>query len=216
MEEQRRFIEAYVQHRPAIPQILSSPMTGTPSALPIGNPISAFMLDSRAPPAQFTEDERLRDEAKETEVKRLIRETRIWRVANSAFWVAWGIVQARIPSIRDATKNSTQAGTSGSDDAANPRTVHATDPQLHPSSTADATISDSETHDESSKVLESQLVQEDTHTSKEEPESEEEFDYLGYAQERAMFFWGDVLQLGIVKKEELPRELLEKIKIVEY
>ncbi len=45
---------------------------------------------------------------------------------------------------------------------------------------------------------------------------EEEFDYLGYAQERAMFFWGDVLQLGIVKREDLPRELLEKVKIVEY
>ena len=216
MEEQRRFIEAYVQHRPAIPQILSPPMTGTPSALPTGNPISAFMLDSRAPTAQFTEDERLRDEAKEAEVKRLIRETRIWRVANSAFWVAWGIVQARIPGLEDAAKNNTQTGTPGSDDAANLRTVHITDPQLHPSSTADATILDTETPSELSEAPESQLSPEDILTSKEEPESEEEFDYLGYAQERAMFFWGDVLQLGVVKKEELPQELLEKIKIVEY
>jgi len=47
-------------------------------------------------------------------------------------------------------------------------------------------------------------------------EEEEEFDYLGYAQERAMFFWGDVLQLGIVKREDLPKELLDNVKIVEF
>lgn len=44
----------------------------------------------------------------------------------------------------------------------------------------------------------------------------DEFDYLAYARERAMFFWGDVLQMGLVEKEELPEELRERAKIVEY
>jgi len=47
-------------------------------------------------------------------------------------------------------------------------------------------------------------------------DEEDEFDYLGYAQDRAMFFWGDVLSLGIVKKEELPETLLKRVKTVEY
>jgi hypothetical protein len=47
-----------------------------------------------------------------------------------------------------------------------------------------------------------------------EQESSEEFDYLAYAQERAMFFWGDCIQMGLIKEEELPKELIEKVKIV--
>lgn len=42
-----------------------------------------------------------------------------------------------------------------------------------------------------------------------------EFDYLAYAQDRAIFFWSDALQLGIVKREDLPTALLERIKIME-
>ena len=49
-----------------------------------------------------------------------------------------------------------------------------------------------------------------------ENDDEEEFDYLAYAQDRAMFFWGDVLGLGLVEKESLPTEMLAKVKIVEY
>ena len=49
-----------------------------------------------------------------------------------------------------------------------------------------------------------------------EEEEEEEFDYLAYAQERALFFWGDVLQLGIVRREDLPAALLDEVKVLEY
>ena len=57
----------------------------------------------------------------------------------------------------------------------------------------------------------------DNDKEEEEEEEEEEagFDYLGYAHERALFFWGDLISLGIVSKEDLPRELLEKIKYVD-
>lgn len=50
----------------------------------------------------------------------------------------------------------------------------------------------------------------------EDNEDDGEFDYLAYAQDRAIFFWGDALQLGIVKREDLPSALLQRIKIVEY
>jgi len=32
-----------------------------------------------------------------------------------------------------------------------------------------------------------------------------EFDYLGYAQERALLFWGDMICLGVMKEEEVKR-----------
>lgn len=157
------------------------------------------MLDSRAPPAQIAEEEKQRDEALETKIDRLSKETRMWRIANSAQWVAWGIVQAKVPGMDEALeaqKNTTRK----SED-----TACQTTPQAHlssdPLSPEMAEIAQ-DAHDK--------RPEEDTH------DEEEEFDYLGYAHERALLFWGDVLQLGIVKREDLPKELLEKVKIVEY
>lgn len=42
------------------------------------------------------------------------------------------------------------------------------------------------------------------------------FDYLAYAQDRALFFWGDCLQLGLISADELPEELIRKVKKVAY
>lgn len=50
----------------------------------------------------------------------------------------------------------------------------------------------------------------------EDNEDDGEFDYLAYAQDRVIFFWGDALQLGIVKREDLPSALLQRIKTVDY
>ncbi len=47
-------------------------------------------------------------------------------------------------------------------------------------------------------------------------EEHEDFDYLAYAQDRAMFFWGDCVQMGLVKMEELPEQMRNRIKIVPY
>jgi choline kinase len=44
----------------------------------------------------------------------------------------------------------------------------------------------------------------------------DEFDYLGYSQSRCYFFWGDMVQLGIVKAEELPESLRSKIRFVDH
>lgn len=48
------------------------------------------------------------------------------------------------------------------------------------------------------------------------PQDEEEFDYLAYANDRAMFLWGDAIRMGIVKAEEVPEELRKRVKLVEY
>lgn len=160
------------------------------------------MLDSRAPPGStgasaqnhYAEEEEKRLRATEQEVERLREETRIWRVANTAQWVAWGIVQAKLPELDAAIGSSSTENVICSD--------------------ANAPKDDGAVRMGSDK-LEPEFEAKAKEMATEE-EEEDEFDYLGYAQERAMFFWGDVVGLGIVKKEELPSGLWEKCKVIEY
>lgn len=201
-EEQHRFLKAYVQHRPPIQTRPSmSPLLGA-SHGPTSS-ISTFMLDSRAPMAQIEEEKR-QDEAVESEVKKLVTETRLWRIANSAQWVAWGIVQAKVPGMDEALeaqRNSTPKSEA--------TIIQAPEARLDsdPLSQENGRLAQ-DAHEKRPESREE--VPEEGH------EEEEGFDYLGYAQERAMFFWGDVLQLGIVKREDLPKELLNKVKVVKY
>lgn len=116
-----------------------------------------------------------------------MQEIRLWRIGNSAQWVAWGIVQAKVEEMDDDGPLEDQEGK-------NQGTTLESDPPTN---------------------LE-QRVEEQEGGEGEGEDEEEEFDYLAYAQERALFFWGDVLQLGLVTKEDLPAELLSKIKIVRY
>lgn len=206
-EEQHRFLKAYVQHRPPIlsrPALspITAPSTGPSSS------ISSFMLDSRAPPGGYAEEESRRDQAMETEIERLRLETRMWRVANSAQWVAWGILQAKVPGMDEAleAQKGGEVTPKSRDPVAARSQEHIDSDPLRPEMAALA-------QDASDKRPESrEAVDEKTG----DEEEEEEFDYLAYAQERAMFFWGDILQLGIMKKEDLPEELLQKVKFVEY
>ncbi|KAI0020685.1 protein kinase-like domain-containing protein [Xylariomycetidae sp. FL0641] len=187
-EEQYRFIKSYVTHRPEY----QHPGASTPVLSPLdsssnlsfgsngithmnGNSSSSivdFMLDARVPLGGWKEEEKRQDEQVEKEVKALMEETRLWRVANSAQWVAWGIMQAHIPGFQENAPNGTVP-------------VDGSQP-----------------------------------TSIAPPEDEEQdpnsFDYLGYAQERAMFFWSDCVLLGIVKEEDLPEEVRRKLKFVDY
>ncbi|UKZ56716.1 hypothetical protein TrVGV298_010557 [Trichoderma virens] len=148
LEEQKRFIRAYVDHRPHA--------AATPSLLPTASSSSIvdFMLDARYPGGDWGAVEKAREEQVDQQVRELIEEARLWQPANSAQWIAWGIVQAKVPGL-------------------------------------------------------------DGNPAEEEPGADE-FDYLSYAQDRAMFFWGDVVQLGLVKLEELPEALRARIKIVKY
>ncbi|KAJ5926006.1 hypothetical protein N7454_007516 [Penicillium verhagenii] len=49
-------------------------------------------------------------------------------------------------------------------------------------------------------------------------DEEDGFDYLAYAQDRALFFWSDLLALGLINPDELPAAMVEHIRAraVEY
>jgi choline kinase len=132
-------------------------------------------------------------------VEKLLWETRVWRGLNSAQWVLWGIVQAKIPGLNyeDLEKTPRQGG--------------AADP--HPQAAVKVTPDDSEiNHD--------QVVNNTGETGGEEAdqerEEEEGFDYLAYARDRARFFWGDVISFNIMKQEELPQEVVSDARILDY
>lgn len=209
-EEQDRFVRAYVRHRPqynvSTPTMvgMTPPLEpGTPGAQPWRRPTSSvtdFMLDARNPYAPSPTSQQVSQEDSEkadedAEIARLLHETRLWRLANTAQWVAWGIVQAKVPGMPDFS------------DAADANPLES--------------IEDAGREDLGERAEEyRELARLETAASEKKPDTEEdheeEFDYLGYAQHRAMFFWGDALQIGLVKAEELPQELMEKVKSVPY
>jgi choline kinase len=159
------------------------------------------MLDARAPPGEsysYQEQEAQVEQKTDQEIQRLMAETRLWRLANSAQWTAWGIVQAHIPGL----------------------------PNFDEEEDGDKTPTETETKqglelDSATAETKAEAEQEDGGEAAGEGEGEgegedEEFDYLGYVQERALFAWGDAIQLGIIKAEELPEDLRKRVKIVEY
>ena len=174
-EQQHRFLKAYVDHRPQFPHGSSTPRLtprhtphhtpgSTPGLVPTSSSSSIvdFMLDARVPAGGWKEEEKKREEQTEARILELMEETRLWRAANSAQWVAWGIVQAKIAGLE---KELPEGGT----------------------------------------------------TDFEEAEIDgDEFDYLAYAQDRALFFWGDCVLLGLTTVEELPEGLRGRIKLVKH
>jgi choline kinase len=213
-EEQRRFVQAYVQHHPVYStesSLTTTPKISAPS--PRMNPVSSFMLDSRAPQGStysYEADEKAREEAMEVQIESLIRDAKLWRGMCSAHWVAWGIVQAKVPDMEQAKPQKSKTE----------RLIGRVRAHLKPQS--DPLSEDILAKQEESRMdrpegreIEESHREGDEETEEAEEESEE-FDYLAYAQDRAMFFWGDCLQLGLVKREELPEELLAKVKTLAY
>lgn len=155
--------------------------------------------DARRPQSSYFSDQAVQkqaekekaelDAATHDEVKRLLRETQLWRIANSAQWVVWGILQAVIPGMPDdVRKEVAEAVGDGK-------------PQSDPLDAED------------------QATKEDFDDKRPEPDEGEgdgEFDYLAYARDRAMFFWGDCLQMGLVTEEQLGSELVGAVKTVPY
>ncbi|KAK5166676.1 uncharacterized protein LTR77_008220 [Saxophila tyrrhenica] len=209
-EEQDRFVRAYVRHRPEIN--VSTPKAGpttptmrandqssgnTLSRRPTSN-ISDFMLDARTPSTDslgYFGEEAARKKGEDKEVARILHETRLWRLANTAMWVAWGIVQAKVPGMPDFSSEGKMEPDDEGEEAGREDLGERADEY---------------------RDLVAQQQQEDGEEEAQEEVVEEEFDYLGYAQHRALFFWADAIQLGLVKAEELPEELREKVKVVPY
>lgn len=218
-EEQDRFIRAYVRHRPqfnvSTPKMQPSSPRSTPAQPGEGlsrrptSSISDFMLDARAPAAtsssssslHLQNEEKACKEKEDRDVARLLHETRMWRLANTAQWVAWGIVQAAVPGMPKFDDDEVEGKGPAADD--------------------DAEAAAREDLGEEAEVYRHLTAQQEEDVkgadgAEMKEEAEEEFDYLGYAQHRAMFCWADAIHLGLVKAEELPEETREKIKVIAY
>ncbi|KAI4593630.1 hypothetical protein KJ359_009114 [Pestalotiopsis sp. 9143b] len=182
-EEQIRFLKAYVDHRPEFPHPGSTPNLrplDSPSEIPgvsgftshmagSTSSITDFMLDARAPPGGWKENEKRQSEQTEKQIKQLMEETRLWRVASTAFWVAWGLMQTSVENLQKSDMPDSPQAEGG----APPSPVEASG-------------------------------------------ESDEFDYLAYTQDRALFFWGDCIQMGLAKLEDFPEDMQAKIKFVEY
>jgi choline kinase len=165
------------------------------------------MLDSRAPPGEkYQEQEAQAERQTEEETRRLLAETRLWRLANSAMWVAWGIVQAHVPGLPDFDAEANTSKEASVLDSATAE-VRA---EAEAEEKGDGIVSKDELKGGSVNVQ----AEQDTDLFK--PQDEEEFDYLSYANDRAMFVWGDAIRMGIVRQEDLPECLRERVKVVEY
>jgi choline kinase len=170
------------------------------------------MLDSRAPPGEkYQEQEAAAERQTEEETRRLLAETKLWRLANSAMWVAWGIVQAHVPGMPDFDAEEKKKHASPNEGAA---LLDSATSEIRAEAEAEEK-GDGIVSNEKAEQGETNLPQEqDADLFK--PQDEEEFDYLSYANDRAMFVWGDAIRMGIVRQEELPESLRERIKVVEY
>ncbi|CAL3962255.1 unnamed protein product [Diplocarpon coronariae] len=212
LEQQVTFIRSYLNHRPQFNPRASATPKMNPIDSSFRNSISDFYLDSRTPGGStadlpsfgnYNEEEARREQETEHLVQELIKEVRIWRVANSAQWVAWGIVQAQVPGL-DESIGPVVTGTELTEEPAPLEERSINSPKVE--SKVEKELDETKNLVAGTKGKEGEAAEDE----------EDEFDYLAYAQDRAMFFWGDVLGLGIVKREELPDELLRRVKIVEY
>jgi choline kinase len=177
-----------------------------------GNSISEFLLDSRNPggvggASDYAEEERQREADADRQVGELLKETRVWRAANSATWVAWGIVQAKVPELDE--KNTIVAGAEQTEE---PATIENGVNGL----TAGLHHTDLKENKRPEGLKAEALLQGDSVKEADQLDDEDEFDYLAYAQDRALFFWGDMVSIGIVKREELTENLVQRMKFVEY
>lgn len=243
-EEQRRFIEAYVRHRPQY-RAPSTPGVDTPSSRsgttsdPATKPatprlahnsstssLGTFLLDARTPagatpltsvpsPGQGALDKAVEEEEKaiEAEVQRLLHETKLWRLASSAQWVAWGIVQAKVADLPPEVAEE-DAIANGKAPESGPGPNHSVASQQNPADPMGSDPLDAEGK-AMKEDLEAKRPDEVARPEEEEPEGDQ-FDYLAFAHQRALFFLGDAVQMGLVKEEQLPVELKGKLKFVEY
>ncbi|KAJ5204823.1 uncharacterized protein N7498_005702 [Penicillium cinerascens] len=176
-EEQRRFVLTYLTHRPIAAGGSASPAIHGRHA----TAITPLDLDG-TPDGPISQQAQSFEEELEVRVRDLMRQTRLWRVMNSAQWVAWGIVQAKAPGMEEGIAEMIAAS--------NPKNGHIENGNGEAKKPAvDADV-----------------------------DEEDGFDYLAYAQDRALFFWSDLLSLNLVNPEELPAPMVEHIRarIVDY
>lgn len=184
-EQQHNFISAYVSHRPFNGQSSVSP-SGTPQMRAATSNPPTFNLDDHDPnqTQKYADAEKAAEDIHEAEVQFFMRQTRLWRVINSAQWVAWGVVQAKVPGMEEgiAAAEAEKARQQGHENG------HGQNENGNGHSNGSAEQENSGDGDD------------------------DDFDYLAYAQDRAMIFWADMLAFGLVKEDELPSHVVEHVK----
>lgn len=171
--------------------------------------IPPFNLDSQVP---FTPlDNEPRDPVIEAEVAELRQQVLYWRIANSAQWVAWGIVQAKVPGLEKALADEDAAAAAANADSASTDS-HPTNGSSETSTEQEDSESDAHTPASNIDNLEAQDSMEQVIKEYQANEAADEFDYLAYAQDRALFFWADILSLGLAKEDEFPEGMIELIR----
>lgn len=165
------------------------------------------MLDSRTPggvtPGGYDVEEERRVKAAESKVDLLCKEARMWRVANSAQWVAWGIVQAQVPELDGEPSESPNAPNPGAEK------VEEENGSAHPDKRPEGLVAETLLHEHAEADIKAA-------DAAENEDGDDEFDYLAYARDRALFFWGDCVSLGLCKIEDLPEDVRKSIKVVDY
>ena len=156
----------------------------------------------------------------------LMRETRLWRPANTAQWVAWGIVQATIPELAD------NSGTHEQHHHRHQQHVYEQEGKLERGVGVDLDLEyeqrierEEDSNTSGNDGMRERLEKEswiskiptagDTAAAAEGTASVTDFDYLSYARDRAMLFWGDLVAFGLVDERELPRDVRARLKLVE-
>jgi choline kinase len=136
-------------------------------------------------------------------------------------WVAWGIVQAHVPGLPDfdaLDKQAKQANASASNPSAAAAELDSATAEMQAEAEAEEKKAGagivSEKAEEQATGDNKTQAEQDADLFK--PQDEEEFDYLAYANDRAMFVWGDAIRMGIVRAEDVPEELRSRAKVVEY
>lgn len=184
-EQQHNFISAYVSHRPFNGQSSVSP-SGTPQMRAATSNPPTFNLDDHDPnqTQKHADAEKAAEDIHEAEVQFFMRQTRLWRVINSAQWVAWGVVQAKVPGMEEgiAAAEAEKARQQGHENG------HGQNENGNGHSNGSAEQENGGDGDD------------------------DDFDYLAYAQDRAMIFWADMLAFGLVKEDELPSHVVEHVK----
>lgn len=159
------------------------------------------MLDNRVPKdVSIEKQDEEHDRAVEMEVARLIHESQIWRLANSAQWVMWGVMQAKIEGLPDFDDETQTASVAAG--------------QLTTLPENSVVLDGAFDHKEQEQAKDA-VAYKKAEPAEAEKDEDEEFDYLAYTFERAMFFWGDAVELGLVKLEELPKDVQQNIKLVD-
>ncbi|PYH43340.1 putative choline kinase [Aspergillus saccharolyticus JOP 1030-1] len=193
VEQQRQFISAYLSHRPGLREQASPSITPLMRAGTSNTTTLAPLSLDAGPDMDMVarvDIEKAHADGVEAKIQGLMTQTKLWRVITSAQWVAWGIVQAKVPGMEEGIKTDVAASNGQS---------HSVDSNgAHAQTTTDAAVP--------------------TPPVDADVDEADEFDYLAYAQDRAMFFWSDLLSMGFVQEDELPMPMVEKIKarIIKY